>query len=213
MSSKGRRVRDKWRAKAWFSVYSPPYFGEVELGDIPANEGKGLLGRSVQTSLYDVTKDPSHMNIVITFQITDVDGNKAKTIFKGHEYARDYLRTLIRRGSKRVDGIFNVKTKDGYGLRLSVLACTLRRINSAQGSAIRRIMGKILEERSQVLNFEQLVQEAVLGKLASDIYNEAKKIAPLRHVGISKSKLLFTPALEAKVEDVQKEQGPLKANP
>jgi len=30
----------------------------------------------------------------------------------------------------------------------------------------------------------------VLGKIASDIYNEAKKIAPLRHVGVRKSKLL-----------------------
>jgi ribosomal protein S3AE len=29
----------------------------------------------------------------------------------------------------------------------------------------------------------------VLGKIASDIYNEAKKIAPLRHVGVKKSKL------------------------
>jgi small subunit ribosomal protein S3Ae len=69
-------------------------------------------------------------------------------------------------------------------------------------------MGKILEERSQALNFEQLVQETVLGKLASDIYNEAKKIAPLRHVGISKSKLLFVPTPEAKGEETPKEQVP-----
>jgi small subunit ribosomal protein S3Ae len=34
----------------------------------------------------------------------------------------------------------------------------------------------------------------VLGKIASDIYNEAKKVAPLRHVGIRKSKLLSAPA-------------------
>jgi len=30
----------------------------------------------------------------------------------------------------------------------------------------------------------------VLGKIASDIYNEAKKIAPLRHVGIRNSKVV-----------------------
>jgi ribosomal protein S3AE len=33
----------------------------------------------------------------------------------------------------------------------------------------------------------------VLGKIASDVYNEAKKVAPLRHVGIRKSKLLAQP--------------------
>ncbi|MEM3575349.1 MAG: hypothetical protein QXQ76_06380 [Candidatus Bathyarchaeia archaeon] len=33
----------------------------------------------------------------------------------------------------------------------------------------------------------------VLGKVASDIYNKAKKIIPLRHVGVRKSKLLAMP--------------------
>jgi len=40
----------------------------------------------------------------------------------------------------------------------------------------------------------------VLGKIASDIYNIAKKIAPLRHVGVRKSKLvtqLAAPKIEA----------------
>jgi ribosomal protein S3AE len=40
----------------------------------------------------------------------------------------------------------------------------------------------------------------VLGKIASDIYNESKKVAPLRHVGIRKSKLVFAPAPVAKPE-------------
>jgi ribosomal protein S3AE len=33
----------------------------------------------------------------------------------------------------------------------------------------------------------------VLGKIASDIYNQAKLVAPLRHVGIRKSKLVAAP--------------------
>jgi ribosomal protein S3AE len=33
----------------------------------------------------------------------------------------------------------------------------------------------------------------VLGKIASDVYNQAKKVAPLRHVGIRKSKLIAQP--------------------
>ena len=41
--------------------------------------------------------------------------------------------------------------------------------------------------------FDQFVQEAVLGKIASDIYNEAKKITALRHVGVRKSKVLSYP--------------------
>jgi ribosomal protein S3AE len=33
----------------------------------------------------------------------------------------------------------------------------------------------------------------VLGKLASDVYNEAKNITALRHVGVRKSELLEIP--------------------
>jgi small subunit ribosomal protein S3Ae len=33
----------------------------------------------------------------------------------------------------------------------------------------------------------------VLGKMGSDVYNEAKKVCPLRHVGVRKSKLLSMP--------------------
>ncbi len=193
-SRKGRRVRDKWRAKKWFTVFAPSYFGEVELGSIPVSEGSSPLGRTIETTLYDVTKDFSHQNIGISFQVTDVEGSKAGTIFKGHAYARDYLRSIVRRGSTRVDGIFDVTTKDGYTLRLSVLACTPRRVNSKQSTSLRLTMEKVARQKSKELTYDQFVQEAVLGKLASDIYNEGRKVTPLRHVGVRKSRLITAPS-------------------
>lgn len=192
-----RRVRDKWRGKSWYTVVSPSYFGNVELGLVPADEPEKLIGRVVEATLYDITNDFSHMYLKMYFQITDVNGKTAKTIFKGHEYSRDYLRSLVRRRTTRVDGIFNVTTKDGYKLRVSVCAFTLTRIKTSQEMAIRKIMQKIIEEKASQLTYDEFVQEAVLGKIASDIYNEAKKIAPLRHVGVRKSKLLSRPDIAA----------------
>jgi len=180
-------------------VVSPPYFGNVELGLVPASDPSKLIGRVVESTLYDITNDFSHQYLKMYFQITEVDGKTAKTIFKGHEYSRDYLRSLVRRRTTRVDGIFNVTTKDGYKLRVSVCAFTLSRIKTSQEEAIRKIMQKIVEEKASQLTYDQFVQEAVLGKIASDIYNEAKKIAPLRHVGVRKSKLLYRPTEEIKV--------------
>jgi len=192
-----RRVRDKWRGKSWYTVVSPSYFGNVELGLVPADEPEKLIGRVVEATLYDITNDFSHMYLKMYFQITDVNGKTAKTIFKGHEYSRDYLRSLVRRRTTRVDGIFNVTTKDGYRLRVSVCAFTLTRIKTSQEMAIRKIMQKIIEEKASQLTYDEFVQEAVLGKIASDIYNEAKKIAPLRHVGVRKTKLLSRPDIAA----------------
>jgi small subunit ribosomal protein S3Ae len=51
-------------------------------------------------------------------------------------------------------------------------------------------MGRIIKEKAAALTMDQYAQEMVLGKIASDIYNEAKKIAPLRHVGIRNSKVV-----------------------
>jgi ribosomal protein S3AE len=42
----------------------------------------------------------------------------------------------------------------------------------------------------------------VLGKIASDIYNQAKQVAPLRHVGIRKSKLVAAPRQQRPLQTV-----------
>jgi ribosomal protein S3AE len=93
-----------------------------------------------------------------------------------------------------VDGLFNLITKDGYKLRIAVSALTLSRIKTSQEQIIRNIMIRIIKEKAAALTMDQFVQEMVLGKIASDIYNESKQVAPLRHVGIRKSKLISAPA-------------------
>ncbi|MEM1507356.1 MAG: 30S ribosomal protein S3ae [Candidatus Bathyarchaeia archaeon] len=194
--SKSTRIKDKWRSKKWYTVVAPPYFGSVEIGAIPADEPEKILGRVVEATLYDITEDFAHQYLKTYFQIINVDGKRALTIFKGHEYSRDYLRSLIRRKTTKVDGIFDVITKDGYKLRVAACAFTTTRIKTSQEREIRAIMKKIIEEKAQTLSFDQFVQEAVLGKIASDIYNNAKKVAPLRHVGIRKTKLLSSPGVQ-----------------
>lgn len=202
MSSKSKRVRDKWRAKAWYMVVAPPFFGNVELGSLPAEEPEQLIGRVVEATLYDITSDFSHQYLKMFFQINEIDGKTAHTLFKGHEYSRDYLRSLVRRRTTKVDGLFNLTTKDGYKLRVAVSALTLSRIKTSQEKLIRNMMDETVREKAAALTLDQFVQEMVLGKIASDIYNKAKKVAPLRHVGIRKSKLIAQPA-QAPVQEVK----------
>jgi len=187
-------VRDKWRLKEWYDVYSPPYFGEMVVASIPCDDPGKLLGRVVETTLYEITNDFAHQSIKLYFLVVNSKDHRADTVLKSHEYATDYLRSLVRRGSTRVDGILNVKTKDQYVTRMSVVAFTRDRINASQEHGIRQVMRQIVDDRAAALNYGQLAHEAVLGKLGSDIYNLAKKIAPLRHVGLRKSKLLSIPS-------------------
>ena len=99
------RVRDKWRLKKWFTVVAPPAFGEAFLGTTPADDPLKLIGRVMETTLYDLTGDFMHVHIRLYFQIVRVEGEKCLTRFKGHELARDYIRSLIRRRSSKVQGL------------------------------------------------------------------------------------------------------------
>ena len=72
-------------------VVAPSFFGNVELGSIPAQEPEQLIGRVVEATLYDITGDFSHHYLKMFFQVNEIDGKTAKTLFKGHEYSRDYL--------------------------------------------------------------------------------------------------------------------------
>lgn len=194
MSKATRKVRDKWRLKEWYDVYSPSYFGELVVASVPVEKPEALIGRVVETTLYDITNDFAHQSIKLYFLIVNSTDHKAATILKSHEYATDYLRSLVRRGSTRMDGIFKVTTKDQFSTRISVVAFTRDRIKASQEHGIRQMMRQVIDERAAALNYDQLTHEAVLGKIGSDIYNMAKKIAPLRHVGVRKSKLLSIPA-------------------
>ena len=188
-----KAVKDKWRRKEWFDIILPRYFGETKVGETPAEEGKLLQGRVFETTLAQITGDSSQEYIKMYFQVTGVDEHKAQTIFKGHEYLRDYLRSLVRRRSTKVDGIFRLTTTDGYKVKIIVTAMTQVRIKTSQEHEIRVIMKTIVEEKAKTLTFDQIAHEMVLGKLASDVYNQAKNVTALRHVGVRKSELIAAP--------------------
>jgi small subunit ribosomal protein S3Ae len=194
LSKATRKVRDKWRLKEWYDVYSPSYFGENLVASIPCEVPAAIIGRVVETTLYDITNDFAHQSIKLYFLVVNAQDHRASTILKSHEYATDYLRSLVRRGSTRMDGIFTATTRDQFSSRISIVAFTRDRIKASQEHGVRQIMRQIVEDKATNLNYDQLAQEVVLGKLGSDIYNLAKKIAPLRHVGVRKSRLVSIPA-------------------
>lgn len=188
------KVKDKWKAKQWVTVLASPSFGNAPIGRVPLTDAERSGGRVVETTLYDILKqDPQHYSFKLYFQIDHVDGDTAYTVLKGHEYSREYLRSLVRRGSSMSDFIRDYKTKDDYIVRVYCIALSQGRMNSSRKHEIRRVMDTIIAERAAALTYDQFVQETVLQKVASDVYNEAKKVTRLRHVGVRKTKLIARP--------------------
>jgi small subunit ribosomal protein S3Ae len=198
LPKKVAKVRDKWKLKSWVTVHASPSFGDAPVAKIPLTDIEKPGGRVVETTLYDILKqDPQHYNYKLFFQVDKVEGEDARSIFKGHEYSREFLRSLIRRGSSMSDFIKEFKTKDGYGVRVYCTALSQGKMNSSKKHELRLIMDRVIGERAANLTYDQFAQEMVLQKVASDVYNEAKRVTHLRHVGIRKSKLVSRPEQKA----------------
>jgi small subunit ribosomal protein S3Ae len=191
--------RDPWALKRWFSVHAPSYLGGVFIAEVPAAEPQKLLMRTLEVSLYDLTKDISHLPIKLKFQIHKVDGLQAFTRFKGLELTRDYLRSLVRKGTSKVAAVAEVKTKDGWVMRVTVLAVTTHRIGTAQKSALRKRMIETLMKKASEMDIGQFLKEALEGVMAADLFVAGKKIAPLRKVELAKIKVLRYPPEEEAV--------------
>ncbi len=132
------------------------------------------------------------------FQIDKVEGDKATTIFKRYEYAKEFLRSLIIRGSSKIDFFADIKTKDGYIFRIKVIALTHRPLNTSRQHALRLIAKDVMEKTIPQMTIDQFVQATCYGKINSDIMAAAKKVIRMRHVGLEKVKLVRT--AEAEIE-------------
>lgn len=197
------KVKDRWREKRWLMVEAPQSFGSMVLASIPTTNPEKAIGKVLETTLFDLLKqDPHQYAIKLFFQITKVEGDRALTILKGQEYSRDYLRSLVRRGSSMVNMIRDYTTIDGFKVRVYVVAFTQFKINSSRKHAIREVAHKVVSEKASNMTYDQFAQEVVYGKIASDILNDARKVIQIRHVGVRKIKIMAIGKPEIKVEQV-----------
>ncbi len=197
-----RRVVDKFTLKTWYKVIAPEAFGGDQIAETPSADPEYVMGRTLNTTLMDLTGDYKKMHVKITFKVHTVKGDNAITDFNGHEYTRDYLRSMIRRRRTRIDGIFNVTTKDLARLRCSIIALTPFRCKTSHERGIRQVMVDVITKRAAKMPFDKYVMEIVTGKMATEIYKRAKKIHPIQNVDIWKSRVLNLPTI--KLEEAPK---------
>jgi small subunit ribosomal protein S3Ae len=194
---KTRKIKDKWKEKRWVTVLAPDSFNNVPIAYVPITDDENAKGRVIEVTLFDILKgDPSQHQYKIFFQIDKVTKEKATTIFKKYEYAKEFLRSLVRRGSSKINFILDTKTKDGYIFRIKVLALSHRELNTSRKHALRIIAKDVIEKTVPHMTIDQFVQASCYGKINSDIMAATKKIIHLRHVGLEKVKLTRTAEAE-----------------
>jgi small subunit ribosomal protein S3Ae len=194
------RIKDKWREKRWVTVNAPDSFNNVPIAYVPITDDENAVGRVIEITLFDILKgDPSQHQYKLYFQINKVDGEIAKTIFKRFEYSKEFLRSLVRKGSSKITFIIDIKTKDGYVFRVKVIALTHRPLNTSRQHALRIIARDVINKTIPEMTIDQFVQATCYSKINSDIMAAFKRVIRVRHVGLEKVKLIRTADKETKL--------------
>jgi len=189
----GRKV--SFKDKQWYEVITPKIFDFKPIGEISGFENN-VVGRTLETLLFDFTHKYSDISLKLKFRIMAVneEAKKCRSIFVGHQYTNDFIRSLIGRGSSKIQIILNLTTKDGYIFRVTTICTTLKRARNSQIVIIRKIMREILQEFAVSLNHEKFVAGVIYGEFQTQIKRVAKTIYPLSSCVVVKSKLISIPA-------------------
>jgi small subunit ribosomal protein S3Ae len=195
-SRRGGRVRDKWRDKQWLILDSPNSFGDFgghHINYLPITDSDTAIGRVIENTLFDIKKqDPADHKTKVFVEIEKVNEGVASTMFKGHEYGKEFLRSLVRRGSSMITHIHNYTTNDGHEFRVEVIAFSQRRINSSKKHELRKVIHQLLSERIPQWDLNTFIKQVTddNSEFNREILEIGKKISSLRHMGIKKTKLV-----------------------
>ena len=125
-----RKIKDKWKAKTWYNILAPSSFDNITIADTFSDNPNKLINRVTEVSLQDLTNDFRKSHIKLFFKINKIEDTNALTQFIGHELTSDYLRRMIRRKRSKIDGVYDVTTRDGAVIRVKPFATTDKRIQN-----------------------------------------------------------------------------------
>jgi small subunit ribosomal protein S3Ae len=208
-----KKITDPFARKEWYNIKAPSVFRSRNVGKTPVNKTAGtklsqdaLLGRIVEVSLADLNKDEDQAFRNIKLRIEDVQGKDVLTNFHGMNFTTDKLRSLVRKWQSLIEAHVDVKTTDGYYLRIFAIAFTKRRPNQqkrtcyAQSAQIRQIRAKMVQiivRESTTVDLKDLVVKFIPEAIGKMIERECNGIFPLKDVYIRKVKMLKTPKFDA----------------
>lgn len=190
-----RKMKDKWRAKNWYNIVAPPSFDNVTIADTLTDDPDKLINRVTEVSMQDLTNDFRKSHITLHFKIHKIIESNAQAQFIGHSLTSDYLRRMIRRRRSKIEGVYDVDTKDGAIIRIKPFATTDKRIQNSQKRIVREAMKKTIFDQAKTTTLSEFVKYVLDGKIGSDIYKNCRKLYPVKRIEIYKTEVVSQPTI------------------
>lgn len=211
-----KKAQDPFAKKEQYVIKAPSIFAVRNAGKtiITRTQGtkvasEGLKGRVFELSLADLNGgDEAQGYRKIRLVCEDVQANNVITNFHGMDMTRDKLCSLIRKWQTLIEAFVNVRTTDGYYLRIFAIAFTKKQPNqgakstcyaqSGQVRNIRKKMFEILNEEASKCDLKELVQKFISSpeSIGVEIEKKCHSIFPLQNVFIRKVKVLKKPKFD-----------------
>ncbi len=186
---KGKAI-DKWKRKQWYTLVAPAEFDRKVLGETVAEKPKNLMSRTIVSDLGQLTGQRQKRYVKVVFQVEKVEGNNANCKTAGHEVSFSFLNRLLRRRTSKVEVVQTVETEDKARMRVKTVALSVRKLTRKQERSIRKFVSEFIERAAGKKGFQQFSQELIFGALASKLFKQVSKIAPLKRVEVIKSRLM-----------------------
>jgi len=198
-----RKIVDPFSKKEWYDVKAPNSFPIRQIGKTMVTKTQGtklskdgLMGRVFEASLGDLkanAEDDAYRKFKL--RVEEVQGTSCLTNFYGMDLSTDKLRSLVRKWHSLIEAHADVKTTDGYLLRLYAIGFTKRRPNqikktsyaqSAQVRNIRRKMVEIMTREASTVDLNDLVAKLIPESIGREIEKATEGVYPLQNVLIRK---------------------------
>jgi len=207
-----KKSGDPFLKKEWYDIKAPSVFSVRSCGKTLITKTQGtkiaseeMKGRVFEVNLADLNLDEDQAFKKVKLCVEDVQGKNCLTDFHGMELTRDKQCALIRKWHTLIECNADVKTTDGYMVRIFVIAFTKRRPDQvktncyAQSAQIRKIRHKmteiILAEASKG-QLRDLVKKLIPESIGKEIEKQTQGIYPLKDVLVRKVKILKKPKFD-----------------
>merc|ERR1712160_50739 len=156
-------------------------------------------------NLADLNSDEDQSFKKIKLCIEEFQGKNCLTDFHGMTLTRDKECSLIRKWQTLIEANVDVKTTDGFLVRLFVIAFTKRRPDQvstkcyAQLAQIRKIRKKMVEimvNEAGKVSLRDLVKKLIPESIGKEIEKQTQGIFPLKDVLVRKVKILKKPKFD-----------------
>ena len=220
-----KKIVDPFTRKDWYDLKAPVMFENRHIGKTLVNRTAGLKiaddalrGRVLEMSLGDLNqKSEDQAFRKFRLRVDEIQGKNCLTNFHGMSMTSDKLRSMIKKWQSLIEAHVDVKTSDGYLLRLFCIAFTKRRprqvaktcyAKSSQVRAIRKRMFEIMTAQVSGSDLKEVVQKLIPDSIGKAVEKACQSIYPLQNVCIRKVKLLKQPKYDAaKLLELHSETG------